>query len=34
MTLSTPSHTEYASWNRPPQFEQLPIEITYFGSGI
>src|SRR5512140_2171998 len=34
MILSTPSHTEYASWKRPPQFEQLPIDSTYFGSGI
>src|SRR5439155_10089372 len=34
ITLSTPSHTEYASWKSPPQLAQLPIDTTYFGSGI
>ena len=29
-----PLSTLYESWKSPPQFEQLPIEMTYFGSGI
>src|SRR5258708_7869367 len=32
-TLSTPCRTLYVG-NGPPAFEQLPIEITHFGSGI
>src|SRR5438128_1446219 len=32
-TLSTPWSTLYVG-NGPPAFEQLPIEMTHFGSGI
>src|SRR5919198_3233877 len=34
MNWSTPFVTEYESQYGPPQFEQDPNEITYFGSGI
>src|ERR1700712_2237540 len=34
MIWSTPLVTEYESQYGPPQFEQAPKEITYFGSGI
>src|SRR5919204_2402991 len=34
MNWSTPLVTEYESQYGPPQFEQDPNEITYFGSGI
>src|SRR5919198_3512520 len=34
MNWSTPFVTEYESQYGPPQFEQDPKEMTYFGSGI
>ena len=34
MIWSTPLVTEYESQYGPPQLEQAPKEITYFGSGI
>nr|BBJ52960.1 hypothetical protein SAVMC3_55890 [Streptomyces avermitilis] len=34
MIWSTPLVTEYESQYGPPQFEQAPNEMTYFGSGI
>jgi len=34
MIWSTPLVTEYESQYGPPQFAQLPMLITYFGSGI
>src|SRR4051812_32137960 len=34
MIWSTPLVTEYESQYGPPQLAQLPMEITYFGSGI
>ena len=33
-TSSMPGTTEYESANGPPAIAQLPIAITYFGSGI
>ena len=34
MSWSTPLVTAYASQYGPPQLEQAPNEMTYFGSGI
>src|ERR671916_1521019 len=34
MSWSTPLVTEYESQYGPPQLEQEPNEMTYFGSGI
>lgn len=34
MIWSTPFVTQYESQYGPPQLEQAPKEITYFGSGI
>ncbi len=34
MIWSTPLVTQYESQYGPPEFEQEPNEITYFGSGI
>src|ERR1041384_6189105 len=34
MISSTPLVTQYESQYGPPEFEQAPNEITYFGSGI